>query len=65
MKQSYSNLLRKMLIAIYQPIVTRIELFRATRMWQKESRQPLPSIKNVVRLVSTCSTTSRIKIGRL
>ena len=35
MKQSYSNLLRKMLIAIYQPIVTRIELFRATRMWQK------------------------------
>lgn len=35
MKQSYSNLLRKMLIDIYQPIVTRIELFRATRMWQK------------------------------
>lgn len=32
MKQSYSNLLRKMLIAIYQPIVTRIELFRATRI---------------------------------
>lgn len=64
MKQSYSNLLRKMLIAIYQPIVTRIELFRATRMWQKESRQPLPSIKNVVRRDSTCSTTSRIKILR-
>lgn len=35
MKQSYSNLLRKMLIVVYQPIVTRIELFRATRMWQK------------------------------
>ena len=35
MKQSYSNLLRKMLITIYQPIVTRIELFRSTRMWQK------------------------------
>ena len=34
MKQSYSNLLRKMLIVVYQPIVTRIELFRATRMWQ-------------------------------
>ena len=26
MKQSYSNLLRKMVITIYQPIVTRIEL---------------------------------------
>lgn len=35
MKQSYSNLLRKMLIAIYQPVITRIELFRSTRMWQK------------------------------
>lgn len=35
MKQSYSNLLRKMVITIYQPIVTRIELFRSTRMWQK------------------------------
>ena len=35
MKQSYSNLLRKMLISIYQPVITRIELFRSTRMWQK------------------------------
>ena len=24
-----------MLIAIYQPVITRIELFRSTRMWQK------------------------------
>lgn len=35
MKQSYSNLLRKMAITIYQPVITRIELFRSTRMWQK------------------------------
>lgn len=35
MKQSYQNQLRKVAIAIYQPIVTRIELFRSTRMWRK------------------------------
>ena len=35
MKQIYQNHLRKMLIAIYQPVITRIELFRSTRMWQK------------------------------
>lgn len=35
MKQSYSNLLRKMVITIYQPVITRIELYRSTRMWQK------------------------------
>lgn len=45
MKQSYSNLLRKMLIDIYQPIVTRIELFRATRMWQKGVKATIAKYK--------------------
>lgn len=45
MKQSYSNLLRKMLIAIYQHIVTRIELFRATRMWQKGVKATIAKYK--------------------
>lgn len=45
MKQIYSNLLRKMLIAIYQPIVTRIELFRATRMWQKGVKATIAKYK--------------------
>ena len=45
MKQSYSNLLRKMLINIYQPIVTRIELFRATRMWQKGVKATIAKYK--------------------
>lgn len=45
MKQSYSNLLRKMLIAIYQPIVTRIELFRATLMWQKGVKATIAKYK--------------------
>lgn len=35
MKKVYQNHLRKMLIAIYQPVITRIELYRSTRMWQK------------------------------
>lgn len=45
MKQSNSNPLRKMLIAIYQPIVTRIELFRATRMWQKGVKATIAKYK--------------------
>lgn len=45
MKQSYSNLLRKMLIDIYQPIVIRIELFRATRMWQKGVKATIAKYK--------------------
>lgn len=45
MKQTYSNGLRKMLIAIYQPIITRIELFRATRMWQKGVKATLAKYK--------------------
>lgn len=45
MKQSYSNPLRKMLIAIYQPIITRIELFRATRMWQKGVKATIAKYK--------------------
>lgn len=45
MKQSYSNPLRKMLIAIYQPIVTRIELFRATTMWQKGVKATIAKYK--------------------
>lgn len=35
MKQTYQNAFRKLGIALYTPIVTRIELFRSTRMWQK------------------------------
>ena len=35
MKKVYQNHLRKMLIAIYQPVITRIELLRSTRLWQK------------------------------
>ena len=35
MKKVYQNHLRKMLIAIYQPVITRSELFRSTHMWQK------------------------------
>lgn len=35
MKQDYQNHLRKVAIAIYTPIITRLELFRSTRMWQK------------------------------
>lgn len=35
MKKVYQNHLRKMLIAIYQPVITRFELLRSTRMWQK------------------------------
>lgn len=35
MKKVYQNHLRKMLIAIYQPVITRFELIRSTRMWQK------------------------------
>lgn len=45
MKQSYSNLPRKMLIVVYQPIVTRIELFRATRMWQKGVKATIAKYK--------------------
>lgn len=45
MKQSYSNPLRKMLIAIYQPIVTRFELFRATTMWQKGVKATIAKYK--------------------
>lgn len=45
MKQSYSNLLRKMVITIYQPIITRIELFRSTRMWQKGVKATLAKYK--------------------
>ena len=45
MKKVYQNHLRKMLIAIYQPIVTRIELFRSTRMWQKGVKATLAKYK--------------------
>ena len=41
MKKVYQNHLRKMLIAIYQPVITRIELFRSTRMWQKSVKATL------------------------
>lgn len=45
MKQVYQNYLRKIAIAIYQPIVTRIELFRSTRMWQKGVKATLAKYK--------------------
>ena len=45
MKQIYQNHLRKMLIAIYQPVITRIELFRSTRMWQKGVKATLAKYK--------------------
>lgn len=45
MKKVYQNHLRKMLIAIYQPVITRIELFRSTRMWQKGVKATLAKHK--------------------
>ena len=45
MKKVYQNHLRKMLIAIYQPVITRIELFRSTRMWQKGVKATLAKYK--------------------
>ena len=45
MKKVYQNHLRKMLIAIYQPVITRIELFRSTRMWQKGVKATLVKYK--------------------
>jgi hypothetical protein len=45
MKQTYSNGLRKIMIAFYQPIITRIELFRATRMWRKGVKATIAKYK--------------------
>lgn len=45
MKKVYQNHLRKMLIVIYQPVITRIELFRSTRMWQKGVKATLAKYK--------------------
>lgn len=45
MKKVYQNHLRKMLIAIYQPVIIRIELFRSTRMWQKGVKATLAKNK--------------------
>lgn len=45
MKQNYSNALRRMMITFYQPIVTRFELFRATRMWQKGVKATIAKYK--------------------
>lgn len=45
MKKVYQNHLRKMLIAIYQPVITRIELFRSTLMWQKGVKATLVKYK--------------------
>ena len=45
MKKVYQNHLRKMLIAIYQPVITRIELFRSTRMWQKGVKATIAKYK--------------------
>ena len=35
MKNSYQSHLRQLLVSIYTPFITRIELFNATRMWRK------------------------------
>lgn len=45
MKQSYQNALRKVVVAFYEPIITRIELFRATRMWRKGVKATLAKYK--------------------
>lgn len=45
MKQTYSNALRGLVIAFYQPIITRVELFRATKMWQKGVKATLLKYK--------------------
>ena len=63
MKKVYQNHLRKMLIAIYQPVITRIELIRSTRMWQKGVKATLAKYQEGGRLASTCSTTSPTRIG--
>lgn len=45
MKQVYSNHLRQMLVNIYTPFITRIELLRATRMWHKGVKATLDKYK--------------------
>lgn len=45
MKQTYSNALRGLVITFYQPIITRVELFRATKMWQKGVKATLLKYK--------------------
>lgn len=35
MKNSYQSHLRQLLVSIYTPFITRIELLNATRMWRK------------------------------
>lgn len=45
MKTSYSNFLRQMLVNVYSPFITRIELFRSTRMWQKGVKATLAKYK--------------------
>lgn len=45
MKQVYSYHLRQMLVNIYTPFITRIELLRATRMWNKGVKATLDKYK--------------------
>lgn len=45
MNTSYTNLLRKVAIVIYQPIITRVELFRATKMWRKGVKATIAKCK--------------------
>nr|WP_297658400.1 hypothetical protein [uncultured Prevotella sp.] len=45
MKQVYSNHLRQMLVNIYTPFITRIELLRATWMWRKGVKATLNKYK--------------------
>lgn len=45
MKQVYSNHLRQLLVCFYTPVITRIELFRATKMWRKGVKATIEKYK--------------------
>lgn len=45
MRQNYSNRLRRLGIMAYQPIVTRIELLRATIAWRKGVKAAIAKYK--------------------
>lgn len=63
MKQSYQNALRKVVVAFYEPIITRVELFRATRMWRKGVKATLAKYKEGGAPGSICSTTKSTRTG--
>ena len=45
MKNQYKKTMRQLLVSIYTPIITRIELLRSTRMWQKGIKATLSKYK--------------------